>query len=572
MPQHNGMAGMAALSLFGLDLPPWVAVLLYIIVPGGGVALLSTFVWRVVSFFRKRLYFSVSVRPNSQIEQWLEYWLAENQDLQSQAWKAWLTESSTVDPSKKNKPMRGPSAGQDLNDTDGAPEILLLPMENENYRLTFQGKWVWVSKTRTSTIQANDYEEYMTLTVFSRNDKLIKDLVEHARLNFNAKLKEKTVIWSTGSSGWRGSWRALDPRPSRPMKTVLLQGDVAERVTSDVKEFLDNADWYYRRGIPYRRGYLLYGPPGCGKTSFMTALAGELNLVICIVNLSSSTLNDDKLLSLFSEAPRGSILLLEDVDSAFRDKDKEKDEDDEADIHPMIRGRNARKSKGSEGITFSGLLNAIDGVAAQEGKVLFMTTNHIDELDEALIRPGRVDVRVKFDLAASDTAGKLFLKFYELNETEQAHALKTLSTYPDQNELENLSQEFAKEIPEGEYSMALIQGHLMDFRKFPRQAVQEIDSLHRNVKAIATAALRKKQQKDVTKLDGDGEAPEMPQQLVRSRSDEIIPGGSKVLKQGPSSTIAESNVLKQGPTATPAGGVIRRRRDKKSKKPAPPSG
>jgi chaperone BCS1 len=76
-----------------------------------------------------------------------------------------------------------------------------------------------------------------------------------------------------------------------------------------------------------------------------------------------------------------SILLLEDVDAAFV-------------------GRSAADGTASSSrITFSGLLNAIDGVAAQEGRVLFMTTNHVEKLSEALVRPGRVDVRLEFKLA-----------------------------------------------------------------------------------------------------------------------------------------------------------------------------
>jgi mitochondrial chaperone BCS1 len=70
-------------------------------------------------------------------------------------------------------------------------------------------------------------------------------------------------------------------------------------------------------GIPYRRGYLLYGPPGSGKSSFIQALAGELGYNICILNLGERALTDDRLNHLLSNAPERSILLLEDIDAAF---------------------------------------------------------------------------------------------------------------------------------------------------------------------------------------------------------------------------------------------------------------
>jgi len=207
--------------------------------------------------------------------------------------------------------------------------------------------------------------------------------------------------------------------------------------------------WYYDRGIPYRRGYLLYGPPGCGKTSFLMALAGELHLTICIVNLSSKGLTDDGLLRLLSGAPKHAIILLEDVDAAFgsrvepvlqpasqeaaaagappaESEGKSGQPNVGADAgstsssgvgHPVGNRRLARpggqggrggggmtpgsSSDGnSGGITFSGLLNALDGVAAQEGKVLVMTTNHVERLDPALVRPGRIDIRCYFGLAS----------------------------------------------------------------------------------------------------------------------------------------------------------------------------
>ena len=128
------------------------------------------------------------------------------------------------------------------------------------------------------------------------------------------------------------------------------------------------------RGIPYRRGYLLHGPPGGGKTSFITALAGELGYDICVLNLGEAGLTDDRLAHGLSNLPPRSIALLEDIDAAFTQR--------EASDHSQSRSY----------VTFSGLLNALDGVSAGEERVTFMTTNHLTRLDPALVRPGRADV------------------------------------------------------------------------------------------------------------------------------------------------------------------------------------
>ena len=116
----------------------------------------------------------------------------------------------------------------------------------------------------------------------------------------------------------RGSWRLCTRRSPRPLSSVVLTDpQLAASLLADAQEFLDSEPWYAQRGIPYRRVYLLHGPPGTGKTSFVTALAGELRLSIYMVLLSSPRLTDEMLTDLLSEAAPRSILLLEDVDSIF---------------------------------------------------------------------------------------------------------------------------------------------------------------------------------------------------------------------------------------------------------------
>lgn len=78
-------------------------------------------------------------------------------------------------------------------------------------------------------------------------------------------------------------------------------------------------------GIPYRRGYLLHGPPGCGKSSYITALAGELERGICVLNLSERGLTDDRLNHLLAVAPQQTIILLEDIDAAFASREESKE-------------------------------------------------------------------------------------------------------------------------------------------------------------------------------------------------------------------------------------------------------
>jgi chaperone BCS1 len=140
-------------------------------------------------------------------------------------------------------------------------------------------------------------------------------------------------------------WRLFGhPRRKRPLNSVILDKGIFENLIKDVEHFLSNPHWYIDRGIPYRRGYLLHGPPGSGKTSAITALAGfflihpnffysvheiinlgHFDLSISTLNLSQGTMTDDRLQQLLSNVPEESIILLEDIDAATVGRHYEKE-------------------------------------------------------------------------------------------------------------------------------------------------------------------------------------------------------------------------------------------------------
>ncbi|KAG8735632.1 hypothetical protein FRC10_010337 [Ceratobasidium sp. 414] len=241
---------------------------------------------------------------------------------------------------------------------------------------------------------------------------------------------------------------------SRPLATYfpapVLEPKIKERLFGDVKEFLEGKQWYAQRGIPYRRGYLLFGTPGSGKTSSIHALASELRLDIYIVPLSLKAIDDGILSDLITSMPQRCILLYEDIDAAFR-------------------ARNASSASGAygnlvekSGITLSGLLNTIDGVQAQEGCLLFATSNHPERLDPALIRPGRMDVKIEYNYATQWQAEQLFRLFYP----EQSGKEKS--------SIESASKLFAEAIPPSRLSVAQLQGYLMRHKGRHEDAAQGV--------------------------------------------------------------------------------------------------
>lgn len=330
------------------------------------------------------------------------------------------------------------------------------------------------------------------------------------------------------------NWDQGRHRPSREISTVILPPESKKNLLRDVKEYLNpvTARWYAQRGLPYRRGYLFYGPPGTGKTSLSLALAGELKVPLYILSLSTGSLTDETLTMLFVGLPRKCIVLLEDIDCAgvqrgnsHMDDESEwesSDEEVQSDDDSRSGGTKAKSLKSSKekkrssksdvnssfsaqqhkqprmSVSFSGLLNAIDGVASHEGRILIMTTNHRERLDPALIRPGRVDMQIEFGYAGRNTLGEIFRELYSrvdgmdsatIEEEEEVFGgeeepllpptEKTTRGETDRHaqytaKIADLAEKFADMIPADRFTPAEIQGFLMSYKRAPRLAIQKL--------------------------------------------------------------------------------------------------
>ena len=219
------------------------------------------------------------------------------------------------------------------------------------------------------------------------------------------------------------------------------------------------------------------------------SLAGELGLDVYMISLSRAGLDDTTLQELISFLPDRCIALMEDIDAAFRhDINRELPS---ADNSPTASPGPTPGSQ-SRGVTLSGLLNAIDGVAAHEGRLLFATTNHYEALDPALRRPGRMDRHIEFRLASRYQVTEMFQRFYAsiipgslppcpekpslLDEEDE----KKGAAEPDQQRawqhasLDDQAKKFASRVPERFISMAELQGYLMLHRSSPVSALSSV--------------------------------------------------------------------------------------------------
>lgn len=201
-----------------------------------------------------------------------------------------------------------------------------------------------------------------------------------------AQLRAKTGPRFFMATRW-GDWNRRTEIPGRDLRTVVLAAGVRERIIDDLGEFLAAEADYAQLGVPWHRGFLLHGPPGTGKTSLAKAIAGYFGLDMYYVPLSDLTA-DTNLLNLVSSVPARAVLLLEDID--------------------IVHAASSRDDAESSGkISLSALLNALDGIVTPHGLVTILTTNDLSVLDEALIRPGRADVRVDVGYLAGDQLARL---------------------------------------------------------------------------------------------------------------------------------------------------------------------
>jgi mitochondrial chaperone BCS1 len=221
------------------------------------------------------------------------------------------------------------------------------------------------------------------------------------QLETNYNLEAPLIVRLIG-----GTISIVRTQTKRRRETLAIDTLTETELFEDLDRFLKSCDLYRQRGIPWRRGYLLYGPPGTGKSSLIQAIASYYDRQL--VSLSLTDMDDSALLRAWSEITATSIVALEDIDSVF----------------------SGRKPLGE--LSFSALLNTLDGAGAVEGSITILTTNHREQLDPALIRPGRCDREFELGYLSAETCAKMFGCFFPDSQLaiEVSHKLGSYQVSP----------------------------------------------------------------------------------------------------------------------------------------------
>ena len=251
--------------------------------------------------------------------------------------------------------------------------------------------------------------ESLTFRTLGRNQTFLKKFLDEV-----VRCHDQNVAVASSLYVRDEYWTKVQGYTPRSLESVILKTDEKERLIQDIERFKSARERYCRLGVPYHRGYLFYGPPGTGKTSLVSALAANFRMSIYVVSLTD--FNDKSLMRAMTDVPPTSVILFEDVDCMNAGKAR-------VDAQEWTRNpaREDREDKvQSLGVTLSGLLNVLDGFSAPDNVLFVMTTNNIETLDAALLRPGRIDYRLFLGQASEDQKVELYRRFFPHASTREA--------------------------------------------------------------------------------------------------------------------------------------------------------
>lgn len=317
----------------------------------------------IFNLIKRKIFYHVSIEENNKLYECLEYWLKYNH----------LKQYKNV-------------YGYCLNNN------VMYKHKNDIFYIKFKNKYLKIHKNETKIDVLNNTSNiyYNNYTISSFNGKdVINDILNNALLLYNEYIKNDINSYLYV---YNKNWQFCHTLNNKNIKEVVLKDK--NLLIEDLDIFINSKEWYNKRTIPYRRGYLLYGLPGNGKTSTALAICKYLKRNIHVINLND--MSDEKLIDAFSTLYSDAIILLEDIDSCYN-KNRE-----------II-------STNKNIFSFSTLLNCLDGVFSKPDTILIFTTNHIENINEALIREGRIDYRMEISNPNNTEINEYLSLFYNEN-------------------------------------------------------------------------------------------------------------------------------------------------------------
>jgi chaperone BCS1 len=325
----------------------------------------------------------------------------------------------------------------------------------------YKGYPITIDYTLEKTLY-NDEKVHISLTKPGRShklfDELMKELADITKADENS---DELFVYSFSLENHH--WQKETAIRKRSFDTIFIEDGIKNKLLNHLDKFYSSENWYHERGIPYQTGICLHGPAGTGKTSIVKGLASYYNKNLCILRSSEI----DKLPIALKRLPEDSFIVIEDIDTSSIVMERNPEESLEEALYNLgkkVVKNNEEKEVGvsiddipsKEGrfttddpgpapksttksdnpkvaatalipsytkVLLSDVLNAMDGLISIEKRVIIFTTNHLDKLDRALIRPGRIDCLERIDYISYSQFERFCRVFYKDHITESEEQL-----------------------------------------------------------------------------------------------------------------------------------------------------
>lgn len=256
----------------------------------------------------------------------------------------------------------------------------------------YRGRVLFVNKMTLESSGGDLLKEQIVITKLGRSATLLVRLLDDLRNHDHA---DEIAIYD-----FREEWQLQSHIRKSTLDDIALNPETYHFFKSEIDAFVAGASEFHRLGLPHKLTVALHGEPGTGKTSIIRAIAGTYGMPVCLLNLSM--LSDTSLTRAMLTAPKNALIVMEDIDAATSTNSRDL----------------SIETADSAFLTLSGILNALDGIQTLSGNVVFLTTNYLERLDAALLRPGRTDHIVELPYINRDTVKTYFKKLYPTLNTE----------------------------------------------------------------------------------------------------------------------------------------------------------
>ena len=285
----------------------------------------------------------------------------------------------------------------------------------------------------------------VNITISSEKIETIKKFLatcnEFAQSSMNTGVTPDSIKVFHNDFGWETETIVK----KRSIESVQLPSKIKENLLKDLENFLNptTKEKYKSLEIPYNRIYMFYGPPGTGKTTLIQALASHFDKNIANIEFDNET-SDRTFKKMLRRVPPNTIVCIEDIDCLFEDR----------------KALDCAKNS----VTFSGILNALDGISKLDQKIIIITTNHLNRLDDALKR--RIDHFTKFEYSTKLQVNEMYKRFFPNSDDFNTfwEEIKDLKVTPNilqklfvrhLNDPQNINTE-AREFITGEHSVEIV--------------------------------------------------------------------------------------------------------------------